>query len=233
MIITLKLWLPEELDPYDRRAGANVLAQQLSDFSDTYYPDLQVEVTVKKAHGRGGLLDFMRTARDAAPSILPDLVVLGRRGGTQPGVPVFFVLRKVMETCTTVEEAAELMKQTKRTVLQNYMLADSKTAAALETGPQRFRRRDLSAGQVAVANHFDPDKHPKGRYAKLIKAAKQGGLGVDELKKVLKDVALGDLNVQAVVFEPGQLVVHLATRSRPAAKGPFHKLDLSPYLKGK
>jgi ABC-type glycerol-3-phosphate transport system substrate-binding protein len=76
MIITLKLWLPEELDPYARRTGANTLARQLSDFSDTYYPDLQVEVTVKKTHGRGGLLDFMRTARDAAPSILPDLVVL-------------------------------------------------------------------------------------------------------------------------------------------------------------
>jgi ABC-type glycerol-3-phosphate transport system substrate-binding protein len=76
MIITLKLWLPEELNPYARKAGADILAQQLSDFSDTYYPDLQVEVTVKKAHGRGGLLDFMRTARDAAPAILPDLVVL-------------------------------------------------------------------------------------------------------------------------------------------------------------
>ncbi len=76
MIITLKLWLPEELDPYARKAGANTLAQQLSAFSDTYYPDLQVEVTVKKAHGPGGLHDFMHTARDAAPTILPDLVVL-------------------------------------------------------------------------------------------------------------------------------------------------------------
>jgi ABC-type glycerol-3-phosphate transport system substrate-binding protein len=76
MIVTLKLWLPEELDLYARKAGADTLAQQLSNFSNTYYPDLQVEVTVKKAHGRGGLLDFMRTARDAAPAILPDLVVL-------------------------------------------------------------------------------------------------------------------------------------------------------------
>jgi hypothetical protein len=41
------------------------------------------------------------------------------------------------------------------------------------------------------------------------------------------------MNVQAVVFEPKKLTVHLATRSRPAAKGPFLKLDLSPYLKGK
>ena len=162
-----------------------------------------------------------------------DLVVLGRSSRIQPGVPVFFALRKVMETCNSVEEAADLLKRTERTVLQNYMLADSKTAAALETGPKRFRRRDLSAGHVAVANHFDPDKNPKGRYKKLIVAAKKGGLEIADLKKVLKDVALGDMNVQAVVFEPGKLTVHLATRSRPAAKGPFHELDLSTYLKGK
>jgi hypothetical protein len=162
-----------------------------------------------------------------------DLVVLGRGGGNRPGVPVFFALRTLLENCAAVEEAAERLKKTQRTVLQNYMLADSKTAAALETGPQRFRRRDLSAGFVAVANHFDPDKHPKGRYKKLISAGKKGGMGVADLKRVLKDVALGDMNVQAVVFEPGKLTVHLATRSRPAAKGPFYKLDLSPYLKGK
>ena len=75
MIITLGLWLPEEFDPYGEALAADVLAQQLTDFSKAH-PDLQVEVTVKKAHGRGGLLDFLRTARDAAPSILPDLIVL-------------------------------------------------------------------------------------------------------------------------------------------------------------
>lgn len=75
MIITLELWLPEELDPYAEGEGATVLAQQLSSFSSAH-PSLQVDVVVKKAHGRGGLIDFMRTARDAAPSVLPDLVVL-------------------------------------------------------------------------------------------------------------------------------------------------------------
>lgn len=162
-----------------------------------------------------------------------DLVVLGQSAKVRPGVPVFFALRTLLETCASVEEAAGRLEKTPRTVLQNYMLADPKTAAALETGPRRFRRRDLSEGFVAVANHFDPDKHPQGRYKKLINAAKKGGLGIADLKRVLKDVALGDMNVQAVVFEPAKLTIHLATRSRPAAKGPFFKLDLTPCLKGK
>jgi len=75
MVVTLGLWLPEELDPYGSNPGADVLVQQLDDFSDAY-PDVQVEVVVKRAHGRGGLLDFLRTARDAAPSVMPDLLVL-------------------------------------------------------------------------------------------------------------------------------------------------------------
>ena len=75
MIVTIELWLPAALDPYGGGPGARLLAQQLDDFSEAY-PDVQVEVVVKKARGRGGLFDFLRTARDAAPSVLPDLVVL-------------------------------------------------------------------------------------------------------------------------------------------------------------
>ncbi len=75
LIIALTLWVPEQFSPYGREPGASVLAQQLDDFGAAY-PDIQVEVVVKKAHGRGGLLDFLRTARDAAPSVMPDLVVL-------------------------------------------------------------------------------------------------------------------------------------------------------------
>lgn len=74
-IVTLGLWLPEELNPYGEGPGADILAQQLADFGKTY-PDIQVEVVVKRTRGRGGLLDFLTTARDAAPSIMPDLVVL-------------------------------------------------------------------------------------------------------------------------------------------------------------
>lgn len=75
MITTLELWLPEELDPYGDAHGSEVLAQQLSDFGKAY-PNLRVNVVVKKPRGRGGLIDSMRTARDAVPSVLPDVVVV-------------------------------------------------------------------------------------------------------------------------------------------------------------
>ncbi|MBN1956277.1 MAG: extracellular solute-binding protein [Anaerolineae bacterium] len=75
LVSTLTLWLPEELTPYAENPGAKVLAQQLSDFN-LAYDDLQVQAIVKKAQGRGGLLDFLRTASVTAPTVLPDLIVL-------------------------------------------------------------------------------------------------------------------------------------------------------------
>lgn len=74
-MVTLTLWIPEELSPYSDQAGADLLASRLADFGAAY-PDLQVQTIVKKSHGRGGLLDFLRTASVAAPFVLPDLVVL-------------------------------------------------------------------------------------------------------------------------------------------------------------
>ncbi len=75
LMVTLTLWLPEELSPYGEEEGAELLAGRLADFGAAH-PDLQVQAIVKKSHGRGGLLDFLRTASVAAPSVLPDLVVL-------------------------------------------------------------------------------------------------------------------------------------------------------------
>lgn len=75
LMTTLTLWLPEELNPYGDEPGADLLSGRLADFGAAH-PDLQVQVIVKKSRGRGGLLNFLRTASAAAPSVLPDLVVL-------------------------------------------------------------------------------------------------------------------------------------------------------------
>jgi ABC-type glycerol-3-phosphate transport system substrate-binding protein len=75
-IPTLRLWLPEELNPYGSGPGADILRQQLAEFNGSH-TDLQVDVAVKKIYGRGGMLDYLRTAKEAVPSILPDLIVVG------------------------------------------------------------------------------------------------------------------------------------------------------------
>ena len=66
------------LDPYEIARIVLVLGDPLGpDAFQKLDTDLQVEVAVKKVHGRGGILDYLRTAREAAPSVLPDLVIVG------------------------------------------------------------------------------------------------------------------------------------------------------------
>jgi ABC-type glycerol-3-phosphate transport system substrate-binding protein len=74
-LITLSLWLPDSLDPYDENAGTSALGIELNGFMQDY-PDVQVRVMMKKSRGPGGIYDLLSTASVAAPSVLPDVVIL-------------------------------------------------------------------------------------------------------------------------------------------------------------
>ncbi len=88
---TLVLWTTESYSPTAEIPAGEVLAQQLSAFEETY-PDVHIEVVLKKPYGEGGILDFLMTSSQVAPSILPDLVILdtvelekaGRAGLVRP-----------------------------------------------------------------------------------------------------------------------------------------------------
>jgi maltose-binding protein MalE len=75
--LTLKLWVPEFLDPYNASVGGTALTSQLNDFSANN-DRVQVEVVAKLDTGPGGLLNLLSTAVDVAPSILPDVIVLNK-----------------------------------------------------------------------------------------------------------------------------------------------------------
>ncbi len=74
-LLTLTLWVPEFLDPYAEDSGAAILDTQIVTFSQTH-PDVQTQIIVKKGRGPGGLYNLLSTAYEAAPSVLPDVIVL-------------------------------------------------------------------------------------------------------------------------------------------------------------
>ncbi|MFP4394444.1 MAG: extracellular solute-binding protein, partial [Anaerolineales bacterium] len=94
-LITLNLWAPDFLDPYaeppeqeeeeeeegnyeaenGKESNTPIFNEQLTTFNHRHQ-DMQVQVTVKKATGPGGLYDLLSTAADAAPAVLPDLIIL-------------------------------------------------------------------------------------------------------------------------------------------------------------
>jgi ABC-type glycerol-3-phosphate transport system substrate-binding protein len=74
--LTLTWWTPEFLSPKAAQPVGPLLAKQLAEFEAANGGQVRVSVVPKARYGKGGLLDFLLTARPVAPSILPDLVVL-------------------------------------------------------------------------------------------------------------------------------------------------------------
>ena len=74
--MTLTWWVPEFLSPKAPQPAGPLLAEQLTGFEASQDGKVRVAVVPKARYGKGGLLDFLRTAQPVAPAVLPDLVAL-------------------------------------------------------------------------------------------------------------------------------------------------------------
>lgn len=73
--ITLTVWTRPEVAPDTEQPGGAVLLEQLNTF-EQQRPNLSLHVEVKATTGQGGALSYLRSGRNVAPAILPDLLLL-------------------------------------------------------------------------------------------------------------------------------------------------------------
>jgi multiple sugar transport system substrate-binding protein len=73
----LRVWLPSQFNPAAENPPAKLLAQQLKKF-ESEHPGLKIEVRLKKEEAEGEILNELSVASAAAPSVLPDLILLSR-----------------------------------------------------------------------------------------------------------------------------------------------------------
>jgi multiple sugar transport system substrate-binding protein len=73
--ITLTFWTVEPISPQAEAEAGEFISNSLRTFERTH-PDIEVEILLKKASGKGGVVDFLRTAKEVAPSVLPDVAVM-------------------------------------------------------------------------------------------------------------------------------------------------------------
>ncbi len=71
----VKVWVVQELSPAANAAGGSVLAGQLSAY-ELNHPGVQIDLEVKAAEGRGGIISYLRSGKGVAPGVLPDLIGL-------------------------------------------------------------------------------------------------------------------------------------------------------------
>lgn len=73
----LRVWLPAQFNLAAEDPQAEMLAQRLADF-ESQHPNVDLEIRIKKAETDGEILHALAVTSAAAPSVLPDLVLLSR-----------------------------------------------------------------------------------------------------------------------------------------------------------
>ncbi len=190
------------------------------------------------AVGFPGLVGCVSAMNDAG-LCLAVLDVMSTADGSPPfdlsGTPLLLTFRRIMEECTTVDEAEKLLKAAKRTTLLNLSVCDAKgNAAVFELTPRSVGVRRAEEGLCCCTNHFRTsglatDTHC-GRYDELAKSRTLTKLGLAEVQQRLHAANQGDATLQTMIFEPATRTLHLAIGQGPTTARPLVRLDLAPLL---
>lgn len=116
--------------------------------------------------------------------------------GVQPGLPFWFIVRHMLETCKTVDEALAWIQSVPHSQSRNYMLADGKKAVVAEASLNGVYVREAEEGVLVMTNHpahpelkpqvsfVPPDSHM--RYDRLRMETDQK-VTLDDMKTALND----------------------------------------------
>jgi isopenicillin-N N-acyltransferase-like protein len=193
------------------------------------------------AVGYPGLVGVISGMNDAG-LCLATFDSYGAKDGSQmfnpQGVPLALINRRIMEECTTVDEARKLLESSPRTTMMSVVICDTKEAAVFEITPKSVVQREPEKNVLICTNHFiSPElsvTRECWRFDKLLEyRAENEKLGLLQIAKALDAVNQGDLTLQTMVFEPVHLRMNLAIGSPPSSAKPLHTLNLAEALRGK
>ncbi len=188
--------------------------------------------------GFPGLIGVMSGINDAGLCVAV-LDVVETADGSPPfdltGTPMAMTFRRIMEECTTVDEAEKLLRASKRTTLLNLAVCDSKkTGVVFELSPRTVAVRPAADGICACSNHFrckelavDMNCH---RYDVLARSGVEKPLDVAAVQKQMHRANQAEWTFQTMVFEPAALTLHLAFGKGPSSALPLRTLELAPLF---
>lgn len=116
--------------------------------------------------------------------------------GIQAGLPFWFIVRRLLESCATVEEALAWIQAVPHSQSRNYMLADSSRAVVVEASINGCRVREPEDGVLVMTNHpmhpdfsarvaFTPDDSTM-RYDRL-RCLTDSGVTLEAMQAALND----------------------------------------------
>jgi predicted choloylglycine hydrolase len=186
--------------------------------------------------GLAGVLSGMNDTGLAVATLDVERSADGSRKFNPKGTPLAFVFRRILEECTTVDQAERLLKSETPTTWMNLAVCDRDGGAVFEITPDNIGRRDDEHGIVRCTNHFRTEGLTVGeqcwRYDALMKGDDPTEpADVEVIHKALHNANQERLTFQTMVFEPRELVLHLALGEPPSSDDPLTRIDLAPLFK--
>jgi len=190
--------------------------------------------------GFPGMLGCLTGMNDAGLTVAVHEVFFSRDGANifnPSGTPYTFAFRRILEECTTVAEATDLLRRTERTTFLSLAVCDRERGAVLEMTPKTVAGRRGSDGICACTNHFRTRQLATialgWRHRILMRSRQAEQIDLDYVAAKLHQVNLGRLTMQTMVFEPVPLKLHLAIGSCPSSALPLKELELAQFFSPK
>jgi isopenicillin-N N-acyltransferase-like protein len=150
------------------------------------------------------------------------------------GTPVAMCFRRLLEECSTVDEAEKLLREQNRMMMCNLAICDRTQTAVLEITPKTVARRDDERGLCLCTNHFRTPQLTVGtqcrRYDELSHGQQLDKLGVSDIAKLLNSANQGQYTIQTMIFEPATLMAHVSFGPAPSSAQPLRTIDLAALL---
>lgn len=237
------------VEPGKSATGGPIFGRNL-DFYTLKILDRYSLVTVQKPKGKHafasigfpGLFGCLSGMNDAGLALsVHEAFMAGDRAPifNPKGMPYTFCFREILERCTTVEEAEQMLRKTERTTILSLAVCDRRKAVVLELTPKTVAARYASDGILACTNNFHTEQLAVmpwlpicNRYPKLIEACKLDKLDVAAVAKKMHEVNMGMMTVQTMIFEPAAGRLHVAFGSCPSSALPMKTLELGPLFAG-
>ena len=165
------------------------------------------------------------------------LVHNSKEGANNNGVCPQILMRDAGLVATDCESYANYLRAFTHAAPQNIMVADTKKAIVCEIVDKTVHVREGSKGWIAATNSFREPKlfsrhYSCWRYNRFKKNFRKGKSDVVKLKASLKDTMQKDGNIQAVIFEPEKMRMHVALNSRNAASSEYLEFDVKKLIAG-
>ncbi len=241
------------IEPERSATGGPLLGRNL-DYPSLGYIHQHSLVTVYRPQGKHafaavgfpGLVGCLSGMNDAGLALAILEVMEIKKGEDRfdiEGTPYALCYRKLLEDCSTIEEAKKLLTAMHRTTTTNLVLADKTGVAVFEVSPKKVVQRSASRGVCSCTNHYcteeikaEAPRDVAFTFERFKALEEVRGIPrkvtVADVQRGLDDANLGGLTLQTMVFEPATLKLHLAFGEIPASRGTMRTLELGPLFKG-